>query len=545
MTIVTLLGVVLLVVTNILGAYEMTRSPFVQLGGLNLPVSSINGSIQALWFLLGVALIIMDHKKGAYIAYTIEVLSLLGCLRSIIIGQNLTTLPGVFNGLLQLFALWFISRQLAKEEKKRIIDQVTGLKNRLGFEDAIREELRKKKTVYLLYIHLNGFSDINTGLGRSYGDELMKIVAERIKKIVGDAGAVYSIGGAEYAVLLLDYYRHMEIAQEIVKSVEKRIELERRGRVVGCYVSANIGISNNLDRDYSVSNLMNKADVAMTFVNLHDAKEQIVEYNDLIKETVDRRRKVEGMVKEGLKQDYFSLVYQPQYMIKEKKLKGFECLLRMELPDGTSVGPAEFIPIAESSNLILDVDNYVLDRAMAEFRSTCLATNKEMTLSINVSARSFNSADFPDNLFEIVEANDFPPECLEIEITEYFLASSMERTVHNISRLKEKGIMIALDDFGTGYTSLAELMHLPVDLLKIDKSLVDEIEFNHVNKDFVQTVIYLGHLMGCKVITEGVEKENQLAIVKELGCDLVQGFVWGRPLMPDAAEKIVIDSVSR
>ena len=258
-------------------------------------------------------------------------------------------------------------------------------------------------------------------------------------------------------------------------------------------------------------------------------------FSDSLKKQDFEQKEAEFLIKDAMQNNYFYLVYQPQFTTNEKKLRGFETLIRCKKPDGSIISPANFIPAAEKTNLITSIDDYVLRRAMTEFKPVVVNEKKDFVLSINVSAKNIGTENFAQKLKQIIDEIQFPPENLEIEITEYSFAESMEITVENILSLKSLGVQIALDDFGTGYTSIAQLMKLPVTLLKIDKSLIDNIETDPVMCDMVDSVIYMGHIMNCEVISEGVENENQLEILKEHKCDFIQGFVWGKPLDFDSA----------
>ena len=278
-------------------------------------------------------------------------------------------------------------------------------------------------------------------------------------------------------------------------------------------------------------------DVAMNYaVNHEEAK--ICTYNDALKAKVARTTEVEKLIKEALEKEYFYVQYQPQYVLDGKKLRGFESLVRLRMPDGSIVSPGEFIPIAEKTDLILEIDKYVRHRAMNEFKEICTKTGDSLVVSVNVSAKEMSSQGFADEVMGMVREVGFPAECLEIEITEYSLVKSVENTIANIQELREYGVKIAVDDFGTGYTSLSQLLNLPVTLLKIDKSLIDNIEDSEINRDFVKTVIYMGHLMNCEVISEGVEKESQLRLLNQFDCDFIQGFVWSKPLAHDVAVEL-------
>ena len=250
----------------------------------------------------------------------------------------------------------------------------------------------------------------------------------------------------------------------------------------------------------------------------------------------EKQREAEFLVKEALKNGYFYLVYQPQFTSKDRKLRGFETLIRCRNPDGLIVNPSFFIPAAENTNLIIQVDEFVLITAMNEFKPLLESSSKDLTLSINVSAKNIGSTDFIPRIRSIIENTGFPPEKLEFEITEYSFAESLEITVSNIQKLREMGIKIALDDFGTGYTSIKQLMNLPINLLKIDKSLIDDIEKNQSMQDMIDSVIYMGHIMNCEVISEGVEKNDQLDFLVRHNCDFIQGFVWSQPLSYEDAK---------
>ena len=186
----------------------------------------------------------------------------------------------------------------------------------------------------------------------------------------------------------------------------------------------------------------------------------------------------------------------------------------------------------------MKIDDYVLRRVMREFKALLDALGKDFIVSVNVSAKNIGSKNFADKVEKMLAEEQFLPKNLEIEITEYSFSDSMETTIENINKLKALGVQIALDDFGTGYTSIANLMKLPINLLKIDKSLIDDIETNHTARDMVDSVIYMGHVMNCDVISEGVETEKQLELLREHNCDFIQGFVWGKPQSYDDAKNL-------
>ena len=263
--------------------------------------------------------------------------------------------------------------------------------------------------------------------------------------------------------------------------------------------------------------------------------------NQELVDELQRRNSLEKLVREGLENEYFYLMYQPQYILTNHELRGFEALIRLKLPDGTMISPAEFIPASENSDLIMEIDDYVLHHALRAFRSVQDQATNKVVLSINISAKTIALADFVDKVKKAADTADFPLAFLELEITEYSVSDNDSQTIENINELRKLGVTIALDDFGTGYTSLAQLMRIPFDLLKIDKSLVDDIDVDKVRCDFCESVIALGHLVNSKVIAEGVEKEAQAELLKERGCDYLQGFLWGKPMYFEDAKHLVLD----
>ena len=323
----------------------------------------------------------------------------------------------------------------------------------------------------------------------------------------------------------------------IIKSIEETITLDKDGVPSNCYLSAFAGISDFGEHGTDIDTILKRADIAVNYA-IKSGNNKFCTFNDEMKETIARQAHVERLVKDSLRNDWFYLVYQPQYTIDDKRLRGFETLIRMNAPGGEKISPGEFIGIAELSDLVLDIDTFVIKRAMQEFREICYSSGNTISVAVNVSAKDIARAGFADRLLEMMKEVEFPAECLEVEITEYSFVEEGNHTIENIKKLRDHQIMIALDDFGTGYTALEQLMKLPVNLVKIDKSLIDNLIRNDMNIDFVKSVIYMGHLMDAEVIAEGVEYDNQVECLRELDCDFIQGFIWGKPMEFDEAREL-------
>jgi len=223
----------------------------------------------------------------------------------------------------------------------------------------------------------------------------------------------------------------------------------------------------------------------------------------------------------------------------DHKLRGFEALARMRDESGQIVSPGEFIPVAEKIGIIDKVDSMVFVKSAELFGRLLKETGADITLSLNASVKHLMKSDFMDELKGLLDTYEIPAGNLEVEITESIMLDSADKALACINRIKEMGIKIAIDDFGTGYSSLSYLSKVPADLLKIDKSFIDEMNKSDASKKYVAAIVSMGQIMNMEVISEGVEDDSQIETLREIGCDYIQGFIWGRPLPAEEAEKLV------
>ena len=525
-----------LLLSNAFVSVKLGRS-VLTIGGMQLPTSSLNGCMQALMALIGIVLVLIDHRKGLIVSCIVLGLSVFGALRTVFASKVLNTAPGAFNAIIFIVAIALISGQVKYSNQMAVTDTVTGLLNRYGFERDVRKVLWKNEKGLIVFFHIDGFGSVNSNLGRKYGDELMEIVADRIVAAIPSKCSAYKLEGSEYAIILPESVAVEETVQKVIASIEETITIDKDGVSSNCYLGACVGAADYGKTSADLDSIIRHVDIAMNYARKSGKKKFFI-FNSEMKEDLERQNVVERLVKDSLRNDWFYLVYQPQYTVEDKRLRGFETLIRMNAPGEEKIAPSEFISIAEMSDLVLDIDSFVLNRAMREFREICYSSGNTITLSVNISAKDIARAGFAQRLLEIIEANSFPPECLEIEITEYSFAEGGNHTIENIKKLRDNQIMIALDDFGTGYTSLGQLMNLPINLVKIDKSLIDNLIRNEMHMDFVKSIIYMGHLMDAEVIAEGVEHDNQVECLKNLDCDFIQGYIWGRPMEYDEAREL-------
>ena len=500
-------------------------------GEMKLPATSFLGILQAMIGLMCIVMVCLDYKIGRVLAYIFTLGSIFFMFMGIIRSGEMSSLPGIYNSIITVVSVTIISLGLSKADKRAVTDFLTGLRNRRGFVTLLENSIREKKHFHVIYFEIENFRTINDNLGHKYGDLALKTVADKLREVENEDNVYVSrIGGAEFAAGVFGAIDPESFAAKVIEKMGTSITNVDDDFDIRLTLSIYSGISTYPDDSTNSDDLLKYADIAVFNARLGHSKNRICFFNNEMKERFFRQIELERIVKESLQKNYFYLVYQPQFEIKEKKLRGFETLIRLRLPDGTMISPGEFIPVVEKTELINKIDSYVIRRALNEAKKMVEIKNKEITISVNVSAKNISSPGFVDEVTKALKDSEFPPECLEIEITEYSFAEDRDITIENVTKLRKLGIQIALDDFGTGYTSLSQVMHLPISLLKIDKSLIDDIENNQVNREFVDAIIYMGHLMNCEVISEGVESPEQLGLLMDHECDFIQGFVWGRPL---------------
>lgn len=526
-----ILSVSVLVGVRSIDNYFGTNSS-VHIGAMRLPVSSLLGAVQTFLFLFCVLMTCVCPKIGSRISVILLSLTAAFNLFGIFATASLSPLPGILNSLIFIPITLMIAKQFDLLTVESHTDYVTKLTNMRGFLEIVEGRISEKKPTTIVYLRIANFRLINDNLGHDVGDELLRTLGNCFSQTVSERGIVCKTGGTEFAVITDRKIDEKALCDELMQAVGERLKISYNGSRIYCYPDLSAGAAKYPDDADDGKTLLRYVDMAL----LRATKQghgSVCIFNHEMQEQMFRESAIEGVIKDCLDNDYFYLVYQPQYDIQSHALRGFETLIRIKAPGDTSISTGEMIQIAERSDLILKIDEYVLRRAMREFAHQLKREHQDLTMSVNISANSMAREDFAERVRQTLEQTGFPAGNLELEITEYSFAESEDHTVQNIEALKRMGVKIALDDFGTGYTSLSQLMKLPIDLLKIDKSLVDELGSSEKNRDLVSAVIYMGHLMQCDVISEGVETPDQLELLKEENCDYVQGYVLNRPLNYD------------
>ena len=520
----------------------ISPSPFFELGPIKIPKSTQGGVVSGTLSLICILLVFVDYKTGFKIALALNLIAsgnlLFGMTMTYVttksINNAIISLPGVVTNFVSIVTLITIYFFYSKLSVSNMTDYITGQGNRRNYVKEVSEHIDARKSFTIACVELEDFKHINEIYGIQVGDILIKKTAEKLTTILDKKDKLFRITGSTLAIL----FEPGESPEERLKSI---IEPETITITSGsddeqmettCTLSLGAGVVYShppYNFTKNASSVLRDAETALAKTR-NMAENKICIFNENMENAELKQREAEFLVKDALKNNYFYLVYQPQFSTDEKNLRGFETLIRCRKPDCSIVSPISFIPAAEKTNLILKIDDFVLRTAMTEFKPVLETSDKDLLISVNVSAKTMGSKNFASKVKNIIDEIQFPADRLEIEIIEYSFSESVENTISNIKALREMGVHIALDDFGTGYTSIKQLMTLPINLLKIDKSLIDDIETNQSMRDMVDTVIYMGHIMNCEVISEGVEKESQLDILREHKCDFIQGFVWGKPV---------------
>ncbi|MFT4265436.1 MAG: EAL domain-containing protein [Nocardioides sp.] len=411
-------------------------------------------------------------------------------------------------------------------------DSLTGLANRdLLYErlaDAIVDAEREGHQVAVLHLDLDRFKVVNDGFGHPFGDLVLREVGERLRTQVWAADTVARLGGDEFAVVAPVVVRvgHMTAwAGRILQSFAEPFEVE--GRCV--HLGASIGVSLYPDHGSTPAQLVDNADTAMYYAK--DAGRNAFRvFTPLMAQETQRRIDLETKLRAAAEEGQLSLAYQPKVEVRSGAVVGCEALLRWEHPELGSVDPSDFIPIAEDSGLILPIGEWALREACRQGRAWIDAGLPRLSVAVNLSTVQLRQGRPAAWVGRILEETGFPAELLELELTESQLAEDADTTVGAVRGLRELGVSVAIDDFGTGYSSLDYLRRFDVTALKIDQSFVHRMLGESGDAAIVRAAVALGHALGLTVIAEGVEVADELALLRLLQCDQVQGYLLGRPV---------------
>jgi diguanylate cyclase (GGDEF)-like protein len=419
-----------------------------------------------------------------------------------------------------------------------LYDPVTSLPNRVYFKREGERVLNARgadEHVALLFIDLDGFKEVNDSLGHAQGDQVLAMVADRLRVVVraeSQAAGVSSpviarLAGDEFT-LLFPAVKDSDDAARIAKRALDALSEPFHSGPQSVNIGASIGVALGPRHGADLTILMKAADIAMYHAK-RNGRSQICLYDDGHAAAFSHKGETERALREALVRDEFMLVYQPQLCARTGAVVGGEALLRWNHPAEGMKLPGEFIPIAEESTLIVAIGDWVIDEVVIALRRWRDA-GMTQRLTFNVSRRQIEGPRFFVKLRDAMRRSGSPPWLLELEFTETAAMRCSDSVLAELAALRADGVSIAIDDFGTGYSNLARLKDIPLDRVKLDQSLVSEVDVSEHARTIVAAAIHLIHGLGLEVIAEGVERQGQLDVLRAIGCDAFQGFAFAKPM---------------
>ncbi len=428
-----------------------------------------------------------------------------------------------------------ITQMKEQEEKIEYLahhDYLTNLPNRMQFVNKLKEELSNENFGAVLLLDIDNFKSINDTLGHVYGDEVLKEISLRLSSIVNEHLFVSRFGGDEFLILISNIVgvnNIIEYVDKITNLFKDSFKIDN----VENHIQFSIGITRFPYDSDDIHQLIANADTAMYKAKCSGKNSSKIFSNDM-KDELTRKSEIEFILRDAMKHDGFTLLYQPQVDVETSKVIGFEALIRLK---NYEISPSTFINIAEENNLILDIGRWVTKEAIDQL---VIWRNKGFELkpiSINFSSKQLRDTDYIEFLNETLNNNNIEAKYIEVEITESILFEKTEESLVFLNKLKSIGIKISLDDFGTGFSSLSYLTYIPVNKIKLDKSLCDKfLELNNVN--VIYNLINLAHSLNLEVTAEGIERMEQYVRLKTVGCNFIQGHLFSKPISATEIEKI-------
>jgi len=415
---------------------------------------------------------------------------------------------------------------------QKLHDRLTGLPNLALLRDRIERQVgvaqRDHTCVAVLYVDLDGFRDVNDIAGHAAGDAVLKETAARFIQVVRASDSVARVGADEFVIVLsglVDEETAMRLGERLIDSMREPIQLGDKSFELG----ASIGLALFPTDGVGVDELLRNAEAAMCRAKAH-ARNTVQAYRTELTQAVKQRFELTHALRHANEAAQFRLEYQPQVRLSDGALIGAEALLRWRHPTRGPISPAEFIPLAEDTGLIIPIGRWVLETACAQAARWQGQPGKPQQVAVNVSARQLRQPDFVETVDSILAETGCPPQALELEVTESLLLEDAEAAIELLGALAARGVRVAIDDFGTGYSSLSYLRRMPVQTLKIDRSFVSELGQDAHVAAIARTVIVLARSLNLDVLAEGVETAEQAAWLQREGCDWAQGWHFGRPM---------------
>lgn len=421
-------------------------------------------------------------------------------------------------------------------------DVLTGLYNRNYFVRLLGEWIRKaqdeNKVVSVIFIDIDDFRKINDGMGIVIGDEVVQIVGQYLGEFSSENIIASHINSDIFCVAIYDPCNNRSVEnfhKQVQEHLKQGIRLSSGEELI---ITVSMGVAEFPEAAKNALELINCAEIVM-FKAKASGKNAIQYFDAPILNEFLNTVQIEHKLREAIFNQNFSLKFQPQYYIENNKLRGVEALVRWRDDDGNMISPAIFIPIAEKNGTIIPIGNWVMGEAIRQFAEWKKKYGYDMILSLNISALQYKRPDFIDLLMKHVRENEVQPEEIELEITETVLIDDFKAVIEKMLVLQEYGFRVSLDDFGTGYSSLSYLSGLPLNTIKIDKAFIDSVLVDSATKIVMESIIQMVHRLGYESIAEGIESYDQVEYLQEIGCDVIQGYLLGKPLDSSEIEELI------
>lgn len=421
-------------------------------------------------------------------------------------------------------------------------DDLTGLYNRNYFVrllgDFIAKAEENNNIVSVLIIDIDDFRKVNDGLGILFGDELVQIFGSFLKELSDENVIVSHLNSDVYCMAIYD-----PVGDRSVQNIHRMIKQRTKSafRLSGgqeLKITVSMGVAEYPEAATSALELINSAEIVM-FRSKDLGKNRIQYFNEVILQDFIQSVEMENNLKEAISAKDFEVHYQPQFYAGNQKLRGVEALIRWQDTPGHYISPSVFIPIAEKNGTIIPIGSWVVRESIRQYASWRNLYGADFILSINISSLQYRREDFVSQLMTVLDEFHVEPSMVELEITESVLIEDFENVLEKLRVLKEYGVKISLDDFGTGFSSLSYLKNLPIDTLKIDKSFIDTVLSDTATRIITENIVDMVKALGFESIAEGVEQEKQYDYLHAIGCDVIQGFYFGKPQPPEQIEDLL------
>lgn len=425
-------------------------------------------------------------------------------------------------------------RVMAEREKQYYAshDELTSLINRRVFSETIEQKIsthkNANKTFGIIYMDLDKFKEINDSIGHQTGDTVLTVISGRLKDFFGSNVIISRLGGDEFSLLIEDY----ALETDLIYTIEQLLETISKNIIIGAHkiaIHCSIGISFYPEHGQSSAQLIKHAEAAMSRAKSEGGNRLSI-FNALLADEIDERLYLSNKLRMAAEQDQLFMVYQPKICAKSGLIVGVEALMRWDLPEIGLIPPDKFIPLAESTGLIHGIGEWMMDRVCKDLHALPEFVRRGLSVNINLSALEFSEKEIVNHFSKILKAHDMDASVFCIEITESTMMVDMDGTLKKLEAFKEMGAKIAIDDFGTGYSSLSYLSKLPIDELKIDRSFVQKIGQSIEDEHIIRTIVALAKNLNMRIVSEGVENEEQVMFLRHLAVDELQGYYFARPL---------------